>query len=168
MTLDSLQLEPAARDLLALVPDLEMPLVCKAPVADAGALLRGAKASELFPRAYSPDAAMAGLWLYFSYFSEAHSIAQDLETPEGSYWHAIIHRQEPDAWNSGYWFRRVGEHPIFPALLAEAKTLGYPGGNHWSPAAFIDYCSTGDAAIARAAQMAEWRLLFAYCARRAK
>ena len=152
--------------LLALRPDLEMPLVCKGPVPEARSPLKEAKVSELFPDAFAPGAAMAGLWLYFSYFSEAHTIAQDIESAEGNYWHAIVHRQEPDGSNSRYWFRRVGDHPIFPSLMAEAKRLGYPGGNHWSPDAFIHYCLSGNEAVARAVQMAEWRLLFSYCARR--
>ena len=56
-------------------------------------------------------------------------MAQDLETQEGSYWHAIVHRQEPDAGNSGYWFRQVGKHPIFPALRARAAEIGVEFGD---------------------------------------
>src|SRR5262245_35001335 len=66
-------------------------------------------------------ACMAGLWLYHDFLDESHSISQDLHTVEGSYWHAIMHRREPDYWNSKYWFRRVGDHPIYdklnPAIL---------------------------------------------------
>src|SRR5688500_4990238 len=53
------------------------------------------------------SACMAGLWLYHDFLDESHAISQDLHTVEGSYWHAIMHRREPDAWNSKYWFRRV-------------------------------------------------------------
>src|SRR5437763_722978 len=38
----------------------------------------------------------AALWLYFDFFEESHAISQDLHTVEGSYWHAILHRREPD------------------------------------------------------------------------
>src|SRR5438477_5357823 len=78
-------------------------------------------AQSLFPRANSPEGAMSGLYLYFSCLDEAHSIAQNLESADGSFWHGIMHRQEPDAGNSAYWFRRVGKHPIFPALREEAR-----------------------------------------------
>jgi hypothetical protein len=67
---------------------------------------------------------MAGLYLYFGCWAEAHETAQDIATPEGSYWHAIVHRQEPDAWNSGYWFRQVGAHAIYPALRDAAAEIG--------------------------------------------
>ena len=141
--------------------------------------LGGASASSWFQGAPHPDAALAGLWLRAGGWEQAHSIAQDIHTPEGSYWHAIVHRQEPDAWNAGYWFRQTGRHAIFPALNAEAARLAAasPGaglriGPSWNPEAFIRFCL--DAAerkdhdaesLALAIQDAEWRLLFEHCAR---
>src|ERR1051325_4571315 len=50
----------------------------------------------LFRGARSPEGALAGLYLYFSCLDECHSVAQDDSTPEGSFWHGILHRQEPD------------------------------------------------------------------------
>jgi hypothetical protein len=126
------------------------------------------KASQLSP------AVLAGLYLYFSCWEDAHGVAQDLETKEGSYWHAIVHRQEPDAGNAGYWFRQVGKHPIFPALRARAAEIGIELGSLWNPMAFIDYCETarthpGSAEERKAleVQRAEWQLLFDWCARAA-
>src|SRR5579884_1380986 len=98
-----------------------MPLVahgCSCPTARER--LEGRSSEQLFPDSPAPDAALAGLWLYFSCSEECHRIAQDLDTPEGSFWHAILHRQEPDSGNSAYWFRRTGFHPVFPALRAAA------------------------------------------------
>jgi len=115
---------------------------------------------------------VAGLYLYFSCWDEAHQVAQDLETREGSYWHAIVHRQEPDAWNSGYWFRQVGSHPIFPELRAAAAAIGVDFGPVWDPRAFIDYCEqargrTGSSEERKAleVQRAEWQLLFDWVVR---
>src|SRR5262245_27937857 len=58
------------------------------------------------------SACRAGLWLAFGFLDESHTISQDLHTAEGSYWHALMHRREPDAGNAMYWFRRVGHHPV--------------------------------------------------------
>jgi hypothetical protein len=145
-----------------------MPLAMERCSSEAAlARLRSASAARLFPGARAPEAAMSGLYVYFSCFEEAHTIAQDIATPEGSYWHAIVHRQEPDAGNAAYWFRQVGTHPIFPAL---ARAGGQAG--PWDPFAFIDLCERARQAPgselesrARTIQRAEWQLLFDYCAR---
>jgi hypothetical protein len=129
--------------------------------------LRAASAALLFPGARAPEAALSGLYVYFSCFQEAHAIAQDIATAEGSYWHAIVHRQEPDAGNAAYWFRQVGAHPVFPALARAAGQEGL-----WDPFAFIEMCEQARRqpgsdleARARAIQRIEWQLLFDYCAR---
>ena len=136
-------------------------------------LLKAAGARKLFASARAPEAALAGLYLYFSCWEDAHEIAQAVDTREGSYWHAIVHRQEPDAGNSGYWFRRVGSHAIFPALRERAAALGVDLGPRWDPIAFIEFCEKargGSDAERRAqeVQRAEWQLLFDYCAATAR
>jgi hypothetical protein len=127
---------------------------------------------ELFHGARAPEAAMAGLYLYFSCLNEAHSIAQEIDTPDGSFWHGIMHRQEPDAGNAGYWFRRVGRHPVFQALCDGANRLGYAAGSVWDPIAFIDACEearrhpgSDRELLVRKVQLLEWQLLFDHCAR---
>ena len=84
--------------------------------------IRNSKPEDLFASARAPLGALAGLYLYFSCRDDAHEVAQSDTSAEGSYWHAIVHRQEPDAGNSSYWFQRVGKHPIFPALLEQARS----------------------------------------------
>ncbi len=44
----------------------------------------------------------AGRW------DEAHGIAQDIETPDGSWIHALLHLIEGDTGNAGYWYARAG------------------------------------------------------------
>ena len=83
----------------------------RATSAAARSQLEMASAGDLFPTSRAPEAALAGLYFYFSCWDDAHRVAQDISTAEGSYWHAIVHRQEPDDWNSAYWFRQVGRHP---------------------------------------------------------
>ena len=134
------------------------------------ALLRSQKAGRLFPDTASPSGVHAGALLYLGCWEEAHQVAQDLETPEGSYWHAIIHRQEPDSFNASYWFRRVGSHAIFPQLAKAAEALGYPSRRgKWDPSAFVDFCDSAagaSAAVAIEVQQAEWQLLMDWCRHR--
>src|SRR5262245_30184114 len=103
-------------------------------------LARGACTStesrDLLNRSKLPDLVRAGLYLYFSCWREAHDLVDDLETPDGCYWHAIVHRQEPDAANSAYWFRQTGQHPVFPALRSRAAEIGVDFGPMWDPFAF--------------------------------
>src|SRR5262249_43212807 len=97
-------------------------------------------------------------------------ISQDLQTAEGSFWHGILHRREPDAGNAAYWFRRVGTHPVYAPLATDARALGMtlPGGG-WDAFAFIDACErhrdTGSDAevLLRKVQRREWELLFDWC-----
>jgi len=141
-------------------------------------LHRGAQALDLharwptLPRRPFRGSLVSRLVPVFRILQGADKIAQEIHTPEGSYWHGIVHRQEPDAGNSGYWFRQVGRHPIFPALRAEAAAIGIESGPEWDPFAFISLCErarrepgSDEARLAIETQRAEWQLLFDYCAR---
>lgn len=133
---------------------------------------------EMFPSSEEPEAAMAGLLLYFSCFEEAHQLANDCTTAEGYLWHAILHRLEGDYGNAAYWFRKARTHAVFEELSkAAAKILL----NHrhaefrvgrWDPFAFLSFCERArqqpGSSHERAAleiQRAEWQILFDYCAR---
>src|SRR5436190_1256681 len=149
-----------------------MPLANGTPIRAGIAALENKSAAQLFEGSYSPEAALSGLYLYFCAYIESHSLSQDISSPEGSFWHGIMHRQEPDPGNSGYWFRRVGSHQIFPAINDAAGQAGFPAKHKWDPFAFIDYCEKArqkpgspEEKIAMAVQLAEWQLLFDYCAR---
>jgi hypothetical protein len=118
-------------------------------------------------------ACLAGLWLYHDFLDESHAVSQDLPSAEGSYWHAVMHRREPDASNAGYWFRRVGRHPIFEPLARSARGLGLKLPGPWDPFAFIEQCEqhrgdgSGEEQLLRRVQMIEWELLFDWCYHRA-
>jgi len=129
---------------------------------------------------------LAGLWLLHDFLDESHALSQEIETHDGSYWHGIMHRREPDYGNSKYWFRRVGSHPIFPQLLAQAQELiateqpldAIAGeivqAQNWDPFRFVDWCEQLARGRAKQEQLtrqiaqAEWRLLFAHCAVRGR
>ena len=150
-----------------------MPLAhgtCSSP--EAYQILKTSGPRELFPSSRAPEAAMAGVWLYFSCLDESHTLSQSIETADGSFWHGIMHRQEPDAGNSGYWFRRVGRHAIFPALRDAAHAFGYSCGTAWDPLGFIDDCEqarrqpgSDRELLMQRVQLVEWQLLFDHCAR---
>lgn len=149
-----------------------MPLAPSGPSSNqARDRLRTVSAVHAFPEVHSPEAGLCGLYLYFSCLDEGHTLAQGLETPDGSFWHGIMHRQEPDPDNAAYWFRRVGKHPVFPDLAKAARQMGYPSGDRWDPLGFIDYCEAArrrpgspEEKLAMQVQLAEWQLLFHYCA----
>lgn len=128
--------------------------------------LRGLGGAVVDPNA--ARACHAGLWLLFDFLDESHTISQDLHTSEGSFWHAVMHRREPDASNSKYWWRRVGPHPVLGGLRAEASAVGH---DYRTPEAFVDFCEaargTGSAGegTARRVQLLEWQLLFDHCHR---
>lgn len=116
-----------------------------------------------------PPACAAGLWLRFDVLDESHKISQEDEgNPERDFWHAIMHRREPDASNSKYWWRRVGAHPVLDELRIRAGEIGY---GFTTPDAFVDFCEkvrdTGTAyeELAKRVQQLEWQLLFDHCLR---
>jgi hypothetical protein len=129
-------------------------------------------------------ACLAGLWLYHDFLDESHEISQEIDTTTGCYWHGLMHRREPDYGNSGYWFRRVGKHPVFAELVGEAARIARAGPagpraafltqqTSWDPFAFNNLCeemagseSAGET-LCRRIQQREWEILFDFCYRQA-
>jgi hypothetical protein len=125
---------------------------------------------------------LAGVWLLHDYLDESHNISQRIETPEGSYWHAIMHRREGDFSNAKYWYRCVGEHPVLDAVRQRVAEFNYnrslgtqPGtlrksiDRDWDPFEFVDLCEFAVRKKSRThdgcldTQQVEWESLFDYC-----
>ena len=126
----------------------------------------------------------AGLWLLHGFLDESHALSQQIDTPSGSFWHAIMHRREGDFSNSKYWYARCASHPSLAVLGVQAprlintmpadKSLLRLIATGWDPNAFVDlveqvHDSVNDPrhAAAVALQRLEWQVLFDECARRA-
>ena len=116
------------------------------PDAEIAAILAAGPDSEpLLAASKLPPAVLAGLWLRCGFWAHAHSVAQDLHSPTGSYWHAIIHRDEPDEFNAGYWFRKIGHHPVFEQMGerwdVNAFTHASPAQREREAQLLLDYCN---------------------------
>jgi hypothetical protein len=99
-------------------------------------------------------AVQSGLFLWNDDLDGCHKIAQDLPDEFGAYLHGIMHRREPDYSNAKYWFRRVGEPPLFPQLRAAALELlrdqkgleayrkPLESRSSWDPFQIVDWCES--------------------------
>lgn len=129
-------------------------------------------------------AMQAGLLLWHDALDQSHHRSQTVEgegtNRNADYWHAIMHRREPDYGNSKYWFRAVGPHPVVERLAPLAYQLlnSCPvesariwqnrllAGGRWDAFAFVDLCEavaddeeSGLGRTARQIQRAEMLLL---------
>lgn len=149
--------------------------------------LRRAIANAELPSDPDGVAFRAGLYQLHDFLDESHQSSQSIEGRglhhAGDYWHAIMHRREPDYGNSKYWFRHVGSHPVYaelaPLAWDLAPTIEFERwssrlwtGRGWDPFAFVDLCEAAAQSNAPAltefslrVQWAEMLLLLANTAR---
>jgi hypothetical protein len=133
---------------------------------------------------------LIGGWVAADGFERAHDVAQKLEGEWGDWWHAILHRREPDPSNAMYWYRRVkapaavwadlGKRAIEmlglqPPVDLKPLVKALKEAGHWTPEPFVRAVERGQAgklpadAVAAlvALQRLEWRVWLDECCRRA-
>ncbi|WP_437188259.1 hypothetical protein SH668x_001696 [Planctomicrobium sp. SH668] len=106
---------------------------------------------------FNRTALQAGLAQIAGDVDRCHDLAQGIEGKgklrNGDYWHAILHRREPDYSNAKYWFRNVGQHPNFGELAriahrimtrssssASHNWIAKVSSSKWDSIAFVDLC----------------------------
>ena len=115
-------------------------------------------------------AVCAGLWLYVDALDEAEALLDDLHTPTGRYWHAILLRRKGELDASRKWYQKAGNHPA----MQRFDLSGGPGGGgsdvgQFDPIAFLDRVEASREAgrpspDLLAVQRKEWSSLLAWCA----
>ena len=126
------------------------------------------------------EGCISGIWLLHHFLDQSHNISQNITGSTGSFWHGIMHRREPDYSNAAYWFRKVGNHEVFPDLASpespfysEAVERELIVDAQWDPFRFIDLCaevavnSTAQIDLCQQITRIEWELLFDYGYRQA-
>ena len=112
---------------------------------------------------------VAGLWLYVDQLDASHSASQSLDTPTGSFWHAIMHRREGDFSNSKYWYRKVGHHPAMNRIASAGGGAGAGTDiGEYDPYTFVDRAERAhqrdeDRHELVSMQRREWAGLFEWC-----
>ncbi|MDB5339386.1 MAG: hypothetical protein JWN70_5005 [Planctomycetaceae bacterium] len=186
----------AAPTLIAPAWDSIPKLISQPPVPEINWLIQHIEQTK--PSHFIPDSAnasiadsvaiKAGLLLWHDAADASHQLSQSIEglgkRQAGDYWHAILHRREPDYSNAKYWFRQLPLHPVMTELTPYAARALQDvkegpawksrllGKGSWDPFAFVDLCEDCSdqensplAWAARQIQAAEMQLLMAatYC-----
>ena len=56
-------------------------------------------------------------------WDEAHRLAQEIETRDGAWVHAYLHRREGDLGNAAYWYQQAGQPVASDSLESEWQRI---------------------------------------------
>ena len=69
----------------------------------------------------APVGALRALWhAGHGQWAAAHEEAQAGDDRDSAWVHALLHREEGDQWNAGYWYRRAGK-PVFRGSIEDER-----------------------------------------------
>jgi len=124
------------------------------------AWVRQAMHASISGESVAKTALRAGILQIHDDLTGSHEFSQSIEGAGsqrlGDYWHAIMHRREPDYGNARYWCRRIQTPQVTGRLAQLSRSLfdssGLPEARHWAgkcaasenwnPAAFVDLCES--------------------------
>ena len=124
--------------------------------------LQGLTIEDIFLDGYEDtdmaSCCLSGLWMLHNFLHQAHEICQDLPTPAGSHWHAIMHRIEGDFPNAKYWYRQSNA-ARWHADISELAGVAF------EPNSLVDAIAEGQIEQTHEMVVAEWQGLFNHCYR---
>ena len=86
----------------------------------------------------------SALLLWHDHLEASHEISQCLNSKDGCFLHALMHRREPDFPNAKYWLNRTGQYKAYSEIAKRSKILLKEGNlpklftGEWNPYAMVD------------------------------
>ena len=86
----------------------------------------------------------SALLLWHDHLEASHEISQCLNSKDGCFLHALMHRREPDFPNAKYWLNRTGQYEAYSEIASRSKILlieeSLPNlfTDEWNPYAMVD------------------------------
>tara|TARA_B100001123_G_scaffold18940_2_gene21226 strand:+ start:1977 stop:2492 length:516 start_codon:yes stop_codon:yes gene_type:complete len=86
----------------------------------------------------------SALLLWHDHLEASHEISQCINSKDGSFLHALMHRREPDFPNAKYWLNQTGQYKAYSEIAKRSKILLKEASlsklftDEWNPYAMVD------------------------------
>ena len=86
----------------------------------------------------------SALLLWHDHLEASHEISQCLNSKDGNFLHALMHRREPDFLNTKYWLNQTGQYKAYSEIAKRSKILLKEDSlpklftGEWNPYAMVD------------------------------